>query len=153
MLLVSLSCLGKPLTNVQNVACRGKTSKPLEGLVGSECRPESNSNPERGLHSPISDPTELVKVTHRHKLLCQSSQEPLLVRGIASAYGQKCRRIGPKPKICGILQPAFLGTKAEQQMETYTRSKQSEPIPQGVKFKMETPETIRTSNKGSGLSQ
>ena len=30
-------------------------------------------------------------------------------------------------------------------METYTRSEQSQQIPQAAKFKMETPETIRTS--------
>ena len=34
----------------------------------------------------------------------------------------------------GFFQPAFLGTKAQQQVETYIRPEQSEPIPQGAKI-------------------
>ena len=56
------------------------------------CRSESCSNPERGLHPPLSDPAKTHKVSHSCKLLCQSSQEQLPARGIASAYRQKCSR-------------------------------------------------------------
>ena len=48
--------------------------------------------PARGLHPPLSDPVELVKNFHSHKLLWQFSQKPQTVRGITSAYGQKCHR-------------------------------------------------------------
>ena len=50
------------------------------------------------LHHPFLDPAELDKVIHHHMRLCQSSQEPLPVGGIASAYGQKHCRTGAKPK-------------------------------------------------------
>ena len=79
-------------------------------------------------------PSNFDKVTHHHKLLCLLSQDPLPVRGIASAYGQKRSRTGPKPKISGIFQMTFLDTKAQKQVETYTRSEQSEPIPQSAKI-------------------
>ena len=86
----------KPETNVQlavcKSACRGQTSKLLANLTGSGCRSKS----QRGLHPPLSDLAKLDKVTNYHKLLCQSSQKPLPVRSIASAYGQKCSRASSK---------------------------------------------------------
>ena len=71
-------------------ACRGQTSKLLANLVGSGCRSESSSNPERGLHPPLSYPAKTHKVSHSHKLFCQSPQEPLPAGSITSAYIQKC---------------------------------------------------------------
>ena len=70
--------------------CRGQTSKLLGNLAGSGCRSESSSNPGRGLHPPLSDPTKTHKVSYSHKLLCQSPQEQLPVGGITPAYRQKC---------------------------------------------------------------
>ena len=84
-----LSCV-KPVTKSPKCclksACRDQTSKLSESLAGSRFRSKSSSNPKRGLHPPLSDTAQTDKVTDRHKLLCQSSQEPLPVRGIASAY-------------------------------------------------------------------
>ena len=62
----------------------------LENLAGSGCQSESGSNPERGLHPPLSDPAKAHKASHSHKLLCQSPQEPLPAGSITSAYRQKC---------------------------------------------------------------
>ena len=111
--------------------CRGQTSKLLANLDGSGCRSESGSNPERGLHPPLSDPAQTHKVSHSRKLLCQSPQERLPVGGITSAYRQKCCRTGTKSKVPGVFQPTFLSRKAQQQMATYTRPKQTESFPQG----------------------
>ena len=44
-----------------------------------------------------------------------------------------------------LFQPTIFSPKAKQQVETYTRSEQTKSFPQLEKFKMETPETIRTS--------
>ena len=63
-------------------ACRGQTPQLLEKMVRSGCRTESGSNPERGLHPPLSDPAELFKISHSHKLLWQSSQKSQTVGGI-----------------------------------------------------------------------
>ena len=51
------------------------------------------------LHSPFP-----VKVTQNYQLLCTSSQEPILVRGITSAYGQRMVQ-SSQFKISGLLQP------------------------------------------------
>ena len=103
-------------------------------MAGSRCRSKSSSNPQRGLHPPLSDPAELSKVTHHHKLLCQFSQEPLPVGGITSAYGQKCSQASSKPKISGLFQPTFPGAKTKQPLETYSRSEQTKSFPQGVEI-------------------
>ena len=76
---------------------------------------------------------------------CCVKQERLPVGGISSADEQKCNRVGQKSRISEFLQLAIFGPKTKQQMETYTRSEQSQQIPQGGKFKMETPETIQAS--------
>ena len=115
-------------------ACRGQTSELLANLAGPGCRSEGGSNPERGLHPPLSDPAQSHKVSHSHKLLWQSSQEPLPVRGITSAYRQKCGRVGSKSKISGFFQPAFLGAQTQQQVETHPRPEQTKSLPQGAKI-------------------
>ena len=76
-------------------ACRGQTPKLLEKVVRSGCQSESGPNLERGLHPPLSDPAKLVKTSHSHKLLWQSSQKSETIRDITSAYRQKCHRTGP----------------------------------------------------------
>ena len=112
-------------------SCRGKTSKLLAGLAGSGFRSESGPNLERGLHPPLSDPTEAYKISHGRKLLCQSSQEQLPAGGITSAYRQKCCRTGLKPNFLGVFQPTFSGSQTQQQVETHTGPQQSKSIPQG----------------------
>ena len=105
-------------------ACRGQTSKLLANLAGSGCRSEGGSNLERGLHPPLLDPAQSHKVSHSHKLLWKSSQEPLPVRGITSAYRQKSGRVGSKSKISGVFQLTFLGAQTQQQVETHPRPEQ-----------------------------
>ena len=99
-------------------------------MAGNGCRPENSSNPERGLHPPLSDPVKSHKVSHGHKLLCQSSQEQLPDGGITSAYRQKCGRTGSQPDL-PFFQPAVFGTQTQQQVETHTGPKQTESVPQG----------------------
>ena len=112
-------------------ACRGQTAKLLENLVGSGCRSESTSNPERGLYPPLSDPAKTHKASYCHKLLCQSSQERLPVGGITSAYRQECNRTSKKQNLSELFQPTIFSPQAKQKMETYSRSEQSECFPQG----------------------
>ena len=80
--------LCKTCNKCKKSAYRGQTSKLLANLAGSGCRSESCSNPERGLHPPLSDLAKTHKVSHSHKLLCQSPQEHLPAGGITSAYRQ-----------------------------------------------------------------
>ena len=111
-------------------ACRGQTAKILEKVVRPGCRAEGSSNPQRGLHSPLSDPAQLIKNSHSHKLLWQSSQKPQTVRGITSAYGQKCHRTGTQTDITRVLQPTVSSSQTQQQMAANLRPEQSEFFPQ-----------------------
>ena len=114
--------------------CRGKASKLLAGLAKSGRQSESGSNPKRGLHPPLSDPSQTSKISHCRELLCKSPQEQLPAGGIASAYRQKRSRASTKSKIPGFLQPAIFSPKTKQQMGTYTRSEQTQSFPQGGKM-------------------
>ena len=115
-------------------ACRGQTSKFLENVAGARCRSKGGANFERGLHPPLSDPAKSRKVSLSRKLLCQSSQEQLPVRGITSAYEQKCCRTSKTSNISGVFQPAIFSPKAQQQVETHTRFEQIESFPQDEKI-------------------
>ena len=112
-------------------SCRDQTSKLLDKMVGAGCKPNSSSNPKRGLPPPLSDPTQINKKSHGHKLLCKSPQEQLPGGGIASAYSQKYNRNRTKPKISRLLQPTISSSKTEQKVETYTGSEQTQSFPQG----------------------
>ena len=120
--------------------CRGQTSKLPANLAGSGCRSESGSNPERGLHPPLSDPAKSHKVSHSHKLLSQSPQEQLPVGGITSAYRQKCSGASTKPNLFELFQPTIFSPKAKQQVETYTRSEQTKSFPQDGEIQNGDPE-------------
>ena len=110
-------------------SCRGKTSKLLAGLAGSGCRSESDPNFERGLYPSISEPAKVGKTSHSRKLLCQSSQEQLPVRGIASAYRQKCCRTSAQTDLSRVLQPTVFGSQT-QQMEANIGPKPIKSFPQ-----------------------
>ena len=130
---------------LQNSACSVQASKLLANLAGSRGRSENISNLERGLHLSFPDPANSYKVSNCRKPLCQSPQEQLPVGGITSAYGQKCSGTGPQSNISGFLQSTIASPKAQQQMEANTGPKQPKLFLKVEKFKMETPETIRTS--------
>ena len=103
----------------------------MENLAGPGCRSETDSNPPRRLHPPLSDPAKTYQNSHSHKLLCQSSQEQLPVRGIASAYREKCGRTGLQSDLVRVLQPTLFSPKTQRQVETDIRPEQSKSIPQG----------------------
>ena len=111
-------------------SCRGKTSKLLDSVVTNGCRPQGSSNPKAGLHPPLPKPTQTLKGSHSRKQLCQSSQEQLPVRSIAAAHRQKCCRTGSQPNIPRVFQSALFSTQTKQQMEAYSRPKQTESISQ-----------------------
>ena len=126
-------------------ACRGQTSKLLANLAGSGCRSENSSNPESGLYPPLSDPDKSHKVSHSHKLLCQSPQEQLPAGGITSAYRQKHGRTGPQSNISRVFQLAILVPKPNHKWRPILNLSKLNLFLKVEKFKMETPETIRTS--------
>ena len=124
-----LSC-AQSVTNVKNVASNLPVGARLEIFGKLGCRSENSSNPERGLHPPLSDLAKSHKVSHSRKLLCQSPQEQLPDGGITSAYRQKCCRISAQSDLPRVFQPAVFGTQTQQEVETNTRPEQSESFSQ-----------------------
>ena len=125
-------------------SCRGQTSELLENLAGPRRPSKGGSNPQRGLHPPLSDPTQTSKISNRHKLLWQSPEEQLPAGGITSAYRQKCSRGSKKPIISELFNRLFLVPKPNNRRPILDLSNLNFFL-KAEKFKMETPETIRTS--------
>ena len=123
-------------------ACRGEISKLLVNLAESGCRSESSSNPERGLHHPLSDPAKTPKVSNHHKLLCQSPQEPLPAGGITSAYRQE---LVDNQRSLGFFNRLFLVPKPNSKRRSILVLSKLNLFLKAEKFKKETPETIRIS--------
>ena len=121
-------------------SCRGQASELLENLAGPRCRSKGGSNPRRGLHPPLLDPTETSKISNRHKLLWQSPEEQLPAGGITSAYRQKCSRVSKKPVISELFQQIVSSPQTKQSVETDLGSEQSEFLPQVGKIQDRDPQ-------------
>ena len=109
-----LSCV-KPVTNVKNVASNLPVGARLQNFwhmwLDLGASPKAVQMMKEGYTLPLSDPDKSDKISNRHKLLCKFPQEPLLVRGIASAYRQKRSKTGTKSKVSGVFQPNILVPK------------------------------------------
>ena len=95
----------------------------------SRGRSKNSTDFEGGLHPPLPDPATSYKIPNSHKLLCQSSQEQLPVRGITSAFRQECGGTGSQSNVPRVFQPTFSGSQTQQQMEADLRSEQTESFP------------------------
>ena len=117
------------------------TPPVLAGKKGVASKRETGNSTQRRLHSPLLVLAKFVQVTNYHMLLCKSSQEPLLVRGIASASEQKCSGTGSNSDFYNRL---FLVPKPNSRwrpiLDLYTLN----TFLNTESFKMR-PETIRTS--------
>ena len=131
-------------------ACTGKTSELLANLAGPGSRSKSSSDPKRGLHPSLPDPAKAHKVTQGCQLLCQSPQEQLPVGGITSAHSQKCCRTSKSLTVrhqtsLGFFNRLFLVPKPNNKCRPILDLSKLNLFLKTEKFKMETPETIRTS--------
>ena len=113
-------------------------------MAGSGGRSKSGSDPKRGLNPPLPDPAKTHKVSHGHKLLCQSPQEQLPAGGITSAYSQKCCRTKHQTSL-GFFNRLFLVPKPNNKWRRILDLSKLNLFLKTEKFKMETPETIRMS--------
>ena len=126
-------------------ACRGQIKPVLEEMGSLRRQPQSIDGPRRRLHSPLPVQAKLDQVPNHNKLLCKSPQEPPPVGGIASAVKQECNRVGQNQESLGFYNRPFLvpkpnnGWRPIRDLNTLNRFLKTES------FKMETPETIRTS--------
>ena len=126
-------------------SCRGEV-KPVLGEMGSPgFKTKSSHHTEGGLYSPVPVQTLLDKVTDCNKQLPQSNQTVLSCGGTVSADKQKCSRIGRKSKLTGFYNRLFLVPKPNNRWRPVLDLSTLNTFINTESFKMETPETIRTS--------
>ena len=99
---------------------------------------------EGGLHSPLPVQTPLDEVTDCNKQLPQSNQTVLPFRGTVSADKQECSRTGGKSNSLGFT-TGFLVPKPNNRWRPILDLSTLNTFLNTGTFKMETPETIRTS--------
>ena len=87
---------------------------------------QSCNNPQGRLHPPLPVLAKFDQVTHHHKLLCKSPQEPLLDGGIASVFEPKFSATGSNSEISTFLQQSICSTQTQQPVETYPRPQHPE---------------------------
>ena len=100
---------------------------------------------EGGLHSPLPVQTPLDEVTDCNKQLPQSNQTVLHFRGTVSADKQECSRTGGKSNSLGFYNRLFLVPKPNNRWRPILDLSTLNTFLNTGTFKMETPETIRTS--------
>ena len=116
------------------------------GEVGSSrFKSKSSHHTQRGLHPPLLVQTEPNQVTNCHKQLPKPIQTGPPFGGTVSAGEQKCSGTGSKTKLTRVLQPSFLVPKPNNQWRPVLDLSTWNTFLNTESFKMETPETIRTS--------
>ena len=128
--------------------CRGMATSVLGEVGSSGFDSKSSHNTERGLHPPLLVQPQFNQVTNCDATMSMHKVPPF--GGTISADGQKCSGTSSKPKLTGFLQPAIFGTQTQKPVETYPGSEHLDTFLDlstlnTESFKMETPETIRTS--------
>ena len=141
-----LSC-AQPVTSVKNVASNLPVGAKLQNFwqtwLDLGAGPKIVQILRVGYTLPFR--TKSYKVSHCRKLVCQSPQEQLPVGGIAAAYRQERCRTGPQSDISRVFQPTVLVPKPNNKWRPILDLSKLNLFLKVEKFKMETPETIRTS--------
>ena len=126
-------------------ACRGQTSELLANLAGSGRRSEGSSIPQRGLHPPLSDPAKASKVSHRRKLLCQSPETRYLLEALHLLIDKNAVELLRNKTSLSFFNRLLLVPKPNNRWRPILDLSNLNFFLKAEKFKMETPETIRTS--------
>ena len=125
--------------------CRGQTSKFLENLARSRGRSEGSSNPERGLLPPLPDPPPTHTIPYSHKPVCQSHRNSYLLEALHQLIDKKAVERVQNPRSLGFFNRLFLVPKPNNKWRPILDLSNLNVFLKVEKFKMETPETIRTS--------
>ena len=128
----------------KNSACRVQASKLLANLAGSRCRSENSSNLERGLHPFRTRPTLTRSPTvvsryvnpHRNSYLLEALHQLIDKNAVELVHNQTS---------LGFFNRLFLVPKPNNKWRPILDLSNLNFFLKVGKFKMETPETIRTS--------
>ena len=81
-----------------------------------------------GLHHPLSEMPPSTKSVCHHKWLCTSPQTQLPIGGITYPNAKATNKNDQNSNISDFLQPTFLVSQTQKQVETYPRSELTEQI-------------------------
>ena len=126
-------------------SCRGEVKPVLREMGSLGFESKGSHHTEGRLYSSVPVQTPLDKVTDCNKQLPQSHQAVLPCGGTVSADKQKCSRTGTKSEFTRFLQPAILVPKPNNRWRPILDLSTLNTFLNTESFKMETPETIRTS--------
>ena len=130
---------------LQKLCLKGPGFKTFGNLAGSRGRSENSSNLERGLHPSFPDPANSYKVSNCCKPLCQSPQEQLPVGSITKKTKKNAVELVHNQTYLGFFNRLFLVPKPNNKWRPILDLSNLNFFLKVEKFKMETPETIRTS--------
>ena len=105
---------------------------------------QGHRNPQGRLHPPLPEPTKSYLISTYHKWLCASSQAQPPEGNSTCPYAETSHRNIQKSNILGFLQQTFIGPKPNKWRPILDLSSVNKFL-NSEKFKMETPESIRTS--------
>ena len=125
--------------------CKGQITPVLGKMGRSRRQPQSSNSPQGRLHSTLPVPTNFDQVPKSHKLLCKSLQEPLPAGGIASAFEQNAVEPVANQTSLGFYNRLFVVPKPNNRWRPILDLSNLNKFLKTESFKMETPETIRTS--------
>ena len=120
-------------------ACRGQTSKLLANLAGSGCRPESSSNFERQLKPKLTRYPTVISCyanPHRNSYLMEALHQLIDKNAVELVQNQTS---------LGFFNRLLLVPKPNNKWRPILDLSKLNLFLKAEKFKMETPETIRTS--------
>ena len=126
-------------------ACRGQTSELLANLAGSGCRSENSTNPEGGLHTlPFRIWPNLTRSPTVISCYVNPRRNSYLMEALHQLIDKNAVELVHNPTSLWFFNRLFLVPKPNKWRPILDLSNLN-PFLKVEKFKMETPETIRTS--------
>ena len=125
--------------------CRGQTSKFLEKLAKSRGRSEGSSNPTRGLLPPLPDPPPRTRSPTVISRYVNPHRNNYLLEALHQLIDKKAVERVQNPRSLGFFNRLFLVPKPNNKWRPILDLSNLNVFLKVEKFKMETPETIRTS--------
>ena len=122
----------------------GQTSNFLGNLAGSGCRSENGSNPERGLHPSLSDPAKTHKASHSH---VNPHRNYYLLEALHQLIDKNAVELVRNKTSLSFFNQLFLVPKPNNKWRPILDLNNLNLFLKAEKFKMETPETTRTSRQ------
>ena len=123
--------------------CRGQIASVLREMHSPRGQSQGGNSTREGYTLTFRFRPNLIRSPNCHKRLCKSPQKPQLAGGIASAFEQKCGGTSSNSKIPGV----FLIPKPNNRWRLILDLRTLNTFLNTETFKMETPETIRTSQQ------